>query len=164
MQFLPLNLQQWLLITFLVFTASSLKAQLFIKGDLFSEGPVRASFKMNKDTTTYFMYLEAKKKTQRNGMEVHQTKYELPWDIQRGDDYTISFTDGTVEKVIFVQGAVPENVIPKQKFIIDIDLTNSRNADVMLVVFYSMDLREYTALPYTELEEIKRQSADPTIW
>ncbi len=164
MQFFRLNLQQVLLITILVFTANGLRAQLFIKGDLYSEGPVRASFKMNEDTTTHFLYLEAKKKTQRNGMEVHQTKYELPWDIVKGDDYTISFTDGTVEKVIFVQGAVPKDVVPKQKFIIDIDLTNSRNADVMLVVFYSTELREYTALPYTELEEIKRQSADPTIW
>ncbi|HKL02391.1 MAG TPA: hypothetical protein VJ911_01900, partial [Cryomorphaceae bacterium] len=87
-----------------------------------------------------------------------------PWAIGKNVNHTLKFTDGTVEKVVFVHGPVPDDIMPKQKFVLDIDLTNPDNADVMLVIFWSTEERAYIALPLDEMEKIKRKAYDPSIW
>jgi hypothetical protein len=144
--------------------SENLNAQLKVYGTVYSEGPVRASVDVEGEPDTYFLYLKPKKDVEWNGQMVKQTKYQLPWEVKKNVNHTIKFTDGTVEKTVFIHGPVPEEISPKQKFIIDIDLTNPDNADVMLVVFWSTIDKAYLALPLTELEKIKEHSYEPSFW
>jgi len=148
----------------LILLSITCQGQLKIYGTVYSEGPVRASVDVAGEPDTYFLYLKAKKDIEWNGRVVKQTKYQLPWEVVKNVNHTIKFTDGTVEKTVFIHGPVPDEIAPKQKFIIDIDLTNPDNADVMLVVFWSAIEKAYIALPLTELKKIKEHSLEPSFW
>lgn len=148
----------------LIGSYSIVQAQLKLYGKIYSEGVVRATLDVEGESDTYFLYLKPKGETEWNGQKVQETKYKLPWPIGKNVNHTLKFTDGTVEKVVFVHGPVPENIVPKQKFILDIDLTNPDNADVMLVIFWSTKENAYVALPLDEMEKIKQQAYDPSIW
>ncbi|MCA1764258.1 MAG: hypothetical protein LC664_14890 [Flavobacteriales bacterium] len=140
------------------------QAQLKLYGKIYSEGVVRATLDVEGESDTYFLYLNPKGETEWNGQIVKETKYKLPWPIGKNVNHTLKFTDGTVEKVVFVHGPVPEDIVPKQKFILDIDLTNPDNAGVMLVIFWSKKERAYVALPLDEMDKIKEQAYDASIW
>lgn len=112
---------------------------------------------------THFFHLNTEEKMS-NGQQVFRTKYEFPWDVVKDYNHTIKITDGTVEKILFVDGSVPEETLPKQKFILDIDLTDPESADMMIVVFWSLKDDGYVALPYTELEDIRKRCVDPSVY
>ena len=153
--------------TCLIFTILSFlicDAQLTIKGTVLSENPVSASIHIQDERNDHHVYLYKKNDIEVGGRRVRRTKYELPWDIAKDRNYTLRFTDGSIQKVMFVHGAVPADIIPKQKYIIDIDLTNKENADVMIVIFWSKLADAFLAMPMTELDEIIRHSYDPSIW
>ncbi|MFN2430526.1 MAG: hypothetical protein ABR574_10950 [Cryomorphaceae bacterium] len=151
-------------VIFLTGSLSAVQAQLKLYGKIYSEGVVRATLNVEGEPDTYFLYLKPKGETEWNGQKVQETKYKLPWPIGKNVNHTLKFTDGTVEKVVFVHGPVPEDIVPKQKFILDIDLTNPDNAGVMLVIFWSKKERAYVALPLDEMDKIKEQAYDASIW
>jgi hypothetical protein len=155
---------KWLLPIILFLLIGNAKAQLRMKGTIFSNGPVQIALSIETYHETHFMYLEELDEVQRNGEEVFRSNYDLPWLIVKDYNHTIKVTDGTVEKIIFVQGDVPDNIIPKQTYQIDIDLTDDSNADMLLVVFWSLPDDSYIALPYAELETIKAKCMDPFFW
>jgi hypothetical protein len=139
-------------------------AQLTIKGTVLSENPVKASVHIQGEKVEHDMYLYKKSDIEVGGKTVRRTRYDLPWAIVKDRNYTLRFTDGDIQKVMFVHGAVPSDIIPKQKYIIDIDLTQKDNADIMIVVFWSKIANAFLAMPMTERDEIMRHSYDPSIW
>jgi len=148
-----------LLLAFLLIGSTGLWAQLKLYGMIYSDGPVRASFKVEGLNKNNFLYLDPKPKTTMDGETVRQTKYSLPWDMSKDYNYTIKFTDGNVEKEIYIRGAAPDGIVPKQKFIIDIDLTDS--TEDKLVVLWSRAENSYVAIPLSEMEMISEKGFTP---
>ncbi len=158
------NKQLIALLVIALFSCVAAKAQLKLRGVIYSEGPIQAALSVESYPETHFLYLDTKHNVDWNGQKVFKTNYDLPWDVVKDYNHTIKFTDGTVEKIVFIDGTVPEDIVPKQKYFLDIDLTNQSTADVMIVVFWSLQDDAYVALPYTEVEEIRRRCVDPSIY
>lgn len=156
--------KKFTLLVAIIFTTFCAQAQLRLRGFIYSEGPIQASLKVESYPDTHFLYLDTKHGVEFNGREVFRTRYDLPWDVVKDYNHTIKFTDGTVEKIVFVDGSVPEDIVPKQKFYLDIDLTNGETADEMVVVFWSLPDDEYIALPLSQLAVIREKCMDPSIW
>lgn len=148
-----------LLLLACVISSSISYGQLKIYGTVYSNGPVRTSFKIEGLNKNNFLYLDPKANTTIGGEEVRQTKYSLPWSMSPEYNYTIKFTDGTVEKEIYVRGAVPNGLIPKQKFVIDIDLTD--DSEDKFVVMWSRVENSYVAIPLSEMELISEKGFTP---
>ena len=140
-----------LFITIVLICAVNVKAQLRIKGTIYSESIVRATVKAPGITDWQEVYFAAPKRKKNDGLTYYRTKYEIPWQLEKGIDHAIRFTDGLVEKMIFVSGVIPEEIYPKQKFIIDIDLVESEEADMTLIVFWSIPSSSFKALPLSQL-------------
>lgn len=138
--------------------------QLRLKGTVYSESIVKASVKALGITDWMDVYFSPPKKIKNDGLIYIQTKYEIPWAIEKGTDHAIRFTDGLVEKMIFVSGAVPENINPRQKFIIDIDLVESHEPDMTLIVFWSIVSESYKAMPLSQLPQIIEEADPHFIW
>ena len=144
--------------------AGNTNAQLRIKGNIYSESIVRATVKAQGVTGWQEVYFAQSKKIKNDGLIYYQTKYEIPWKMEKGIDHAIKFTDGLVEKLIFVSGIIPEEIYPKQKFTIDIDLVESDEPDMTLIVFWSITSSSYKALPLSKLEIIKREAHPDFKW
>lgn len=134
--------------------------QLRLKGTVYSESIVRASVKALGLTDWREVYFGPPKKLRSDDLIYYQTKYEIPWRMEKGIDHAIRFTDGLVEKTIFISGAVPEGINPRQKFTIDIDLVESHEVDMTLIVFWSIPSQSYKAMPLSQLSSIFEE-ADP---
>lgn len=63
--------------------------------------------------------------------------WKLPYWLQKNYDYSIRFTDGTVEKFVIIWGAAPEDVWIDQKILLDVNLTDLANADRTLIFYFS---------------------------
>jgi len=139
-------------------------AQLIIKGTVYSESIVKATVTAQRVTDLEPVYLAPAKKIKNDGMTYYQTKYEVPWGMDKGIDHVVKFTDGLVDKMIYVSGAIPKGINPKQKYIIDIDLIESDNPDMTLIVFWSMESMSYKALPLSKLRTIREEAHPDFLW
>ncbi len=148
----------------LVAGISNSYAQLIIKGTVYSESIVRATVTAQRITDLEPVYLAPARKVKNDGMTYYQTKYEVPWRMDKGIDHVIKFTDGLVEKMIYVSGAIPKEINPRQKYIIDIDLIESKNPDMTLIVFWSMNSMSYKALPLSKLRTIRKEAHHDFHW
>lgn len=151
-------------ITFILICAGNTNAQLRIQGTIYSESIVRATVKAPGITDWRELYTATPKRIKNDGLIYYRTKYEVPWQMEKGIDHAIRFTDGLVEKMIFVSGVIPEDIYPRQKFIIDIDLVESDEPDMTLIVFWSIPSNSYKALPLSQLETIKREAHPNFKW
>ena len=139
-------------------------AQLKIVGNVYSESYVRATVKAQGITDWREVYFSRPKRIKNDGLVYYRTKYEIPWNIDKGIDHAIKFTDGLVEKMIFVSGVVPQDIYPKQKFTIDIDLVEGIEPDMTLIVFWSIPSSSYKALPLSQLDVIKQEAHPDFKW
>lgn len=153
-----------MLLVFVVCSTSAATAQLKLRGVIYSQGPVQVALSVETYSETHFLYLTEGVETEKDGYMVIREEYDFPWDIVKDYNHTLKFTDGTAEKIIFVDGNVPDYILPKQKFIINIDLTNPASSNDMLVIFWSLLRDEYVAFRYEEIEEIRRQCVDPSVY
>lgn len=144
--------------------AENVKAQLRIQGTIYSESIVRATVKAPGITDWREVYFAPPKRMKNDGLIYYRTKYEIPWQLEKGIDHAIRFTDGLVEKMIFVSGVIPEGIYPKQKFTIDIDLVESDEADMTLIVFWSIPSSSFKALPLSQLKIIKNEAHPDFKW
>lgn len=151
-------------ISVLLICVGNTKAQLRIKGNVYSESIVRATVKAQGITDWREVYFAESKKIKNDGLIYYRTKYEIPWKLEKGIDHAIRFTDGLVEKMIFVSGIIPEEIYPKQKFTIDIDLVESDEPDMTLIVFWSITSSSFKALPLSQIETIKREAHPAFKW
>lgn len=155
---------KWLVPVILFLLSGNARAQLNIRGTVFSEGPIQVSLSIETYHETHFTYVDTLKQVKLNGQKVYKSDYVLPWAIVKDYNHTIKFNDGTFEKIIFVHGDVPDDIIPKQNYKIDVDLTDVSSDDILLVVFWSLPDDAYIALPYGELETIKAKCMNPSFW
>lgn len=139
-------------------------AQLTIKGTVYSEGIAVATVVAQGITSKQEVYLAQPKKMVSDGLAYYECKYEIPWRMEKGIDHVIKFTDGLVEKVIYISGVVPKEINPKQKFIIDIDLIENDEPDMTLIVFWSMKSSSYKALPLSQLAQIREEAHLDFFW
>lgn len=142
----------------------SVCAQLTVKGTIYSESVAMATVAAQGITGRQEVYLAPPKKMTKAGMTYYECKYEIPWRIEKGIDHVIRFTDGLVEKIIYISGVVPKEINPKQKFIIDIDLIENENSDMTLIVFWSMESYSYKALPLSQLPQIREEAHSDFFW
>lgn len=157
-------LKSVIFISIILICEGSVKAQLQIKGSVYSESIVRATVKAQGITGWREVYFSSSKKIKNDGLIYYRTKYEIPWKMEKGIDHAIKFTDGLVEKMIFVSGIIPEDIYPKQKFTIDIDLVESDEPDMTLIVFWSIPSSSFKALPLSQLKTIKREAHPDFKW
>lgn len=157
-------LRSILLLSIILIFGLSSNAQLRIQGNVYSESLVRATVKAPGITDWREVYFAPPKKIKSDGLIYYRTKYEVPWQIEKGIDHAIRFTDGLVEKMIFVSGVIPEDIYPKQKFTIDIDLVESDEPDMTLIVFWSIPSSSFKALPLSKLETIKSEAHPDFVW
>src|SRR5690554_4546663 len=157
-------LKSVIFIGILLICAINSEAQLRIKGTIYSESIVRATVKAHGITDWREVYFSQSKKIKNDGLIYYRTKYEIPWKMDKGIDHAIRFTDGLVEKMIFVSGTIPEDIYPKQKFTIDIDLVLGIEPDMTLIVFWSIPSSSFKALPLSQLELIKREAHPDFKW
>lgn len=143
---------------------SEMMGQLTIKGTIYSEGLAIATVSAQGITGMEDVYLGPEKKVSRDGLDYYERKYEVPWRIEKGVDHVIKFTDGLVEKIVYISGVVPSGINPKQKFIIDIDLIEYENADMTLIVFWSMTSSSYKGLPLSKLDQIREEAHNDFYW
>lgn len=157
----------YFLFTFSLFFLCSYKdaiSQLTIKGTIYSESIALGTVAAQGITRRQDVYLASPKKMNRNGLVYYESKYEVPWRIEKGIDHVIKFTDGLVEKIIYISGVVPTEINPKQKFIIDIDLIENDEPDMTLIVFWSMKSSSYKALPLSLLPQIREEAHTDFFW
>lgn len=139
-------------------------SQLIVKGTVTSEGLTRVTFKSDQSAETIPMYLYEPKEIIEAGDTFYIAKYEAPIRMLKNHNYIMRFTDGTVEKTIYVSGAVPEGIIPKQKFRVDIKLIDPDDPDMTLILFWSMSQSSYRALPLSEIETIRTDACPDFFW
>lgn len=138
--------------------------QLTVKGTIFSESVAIATVVAQGITNKQEVFLGPPKKRINDGLEYYECKYEVPWRIEKGIDHVIKFTDGLVEKIIYISGVVPKAINPKQKFIIDIDLIENDEPDMTLIVFWSITTSSYKALPLSQLAQIRQEAHPDFFW
>lgn len=139
-------------------------SQLAIRGTIYSDNIVTASIEPEHIHEREPLYLYPTKKSGVDESTEFFTKYEVPERLVKNENYIIRFTDGTVEKVVYVSGAVPEEIIPKQKFHLDIDLKGKEEPDMTLIIFWSMSQSSYRALPLSRIDEIRSDSDPDFFW
>jgi len=160
---MKLSALKMLFICALIYSNSSL-AQLKISGTVISEGPVEIKLTHLSDGNTYVLEGLKTRPMEHEGETIWKTKYSFPYGFEKNYEYAIRFTDGTVEKTIIIHGPVPEGLWPKQKYEVDIDLTDAGSSDQTLVVYWSEIHDEYRSRPAYEMERINAEAYQPLIW
>lgn len=155
-----------IILTLFAFFAGSISgfSQLVIKGIIYSDNIVSASVEPEHSHERAVLYLYPTKKNGDGADSEFSTKYEVPERMVKNENYVLRFTDGKVEKIVFVSGAVPQEITPKQKFRIDIDLVSTDEPDMTLIVFWSLSQSSYRALPLSQIEEIRADSHSDFFW
>lgn len=155
-----------LCISSLFFLMSFQKAlsQLTVKGTIYSESIAVATVAAQGITNRQAVYMAPPKRINNDGLVYFECNYEVPWRMEKGIDHVIRFTDGLVEKIIYISGVVPQEINPKQKFIIDIDLIENEHPDMTLIVFWSLKSSSYKALPLSQLPEIREEAHPDFLW
>lgn len=139
-------------------------SQLTMRGVIYSDGIVKATIQRGQTDNRQALYLYAPQEKINKNDTTYTTKYEVPGRLVKNKDYILRFTDGTVEKIVYVSGAIPESIVPKQKFRIDIDLTDHPEPEMTLIVFWSISQSSYRALPLSKLDEIKSDAPIDFFW
>lgn len=147
-----------------IFAIQSVWAQLSIKGTVYSESIARVTFHSDENETALPVYLYPPKQEINDGDTILAARYEAPIRFTKGHNYYMLFTDGTVQKLVYVSGAVPEGISPKQKFQIDISLIDPTESDMTLIVFWSVSQRSYRALPLSRINEIRTDAPEDFFW
>jgi hypothetical protein len=148
----------------LLLNFSFARAQLKISGTVISEGPVEIKLTHLSDGNTYTLEGTKTRPMDKDGETTWKTKYSFPYGFEKNYEYAIRITDGTVEKTILIHGPVPEGIWPKQKYEVNIDLTDASSSDQTLVVYWSEIHDEYRGRPAYELERINSEAYQPLIW
>lgn len=155
-----------ILLTLFAFFAGSIScsSQLVIKGIIYSDNIVMASVEPQHSHEREVLYLYPLKKNEEGADSEFSTKYEVPIRMLKNENYILRFTDGKVQKMVYVSGAVPEEIIPKQKFRIDIDLVSNDESDMTLIIFWSISQSSYRALPLSQINEIRSDAQPDFFW
>lgn len=154
------------LLTLFAFFAGSIScfSQLVIKGIIYSDNIVMASVRSEHSLEREVLYLYPPKKNDEGEDSEFSTKYEVPERMVKNENYILRFTDGKVEKMVYVSGAVPKDIAPKQKFRIDIDMLSNDESEMTLIVYWSISQSSYRALPLSQINEIRSDAHPDFFW
>ncbi len=155
-----------IVLTLFSFFAGSIScfSQLVIKGVIYSDNLVMASLKSEHSLEREVLYLYPPRKNDGEEDTKFSTKYQVPERMVKNENYILRFTDGKVEKMVYISGAVPKDIAPKQKFRIDIDMLSNDESDMTLIVYWSISQSSYRALPLSQINEIRSDASPDFFW